>query len=74
MTLLHEMTHADQIGAEGRENQAIFDVGAKGAYDCFMLADKDKPDNAQNYAWFAGEAYWSNFCSKTFEDPKPGVQ
>ena len=73
MTILHEMTHFDDIGAAGHANMAIIDE-ASGAYNCFILNTDKKGDNAQNYAWLAGEAYWSNYCKKTFEDPKPGVQ
>jgi hypothetical protein len=31
----------------------IGDFGS-GAYDCFILDDDTKSDNAQNYAWLAG--------------------
>ncbi|KAG4444235.1 hypothetical protein IFR05_000332 [Cadophora sp. M221] len=72
MTLMHEMTHFNSIGAAGRGGIAILDeVG--GAYDCFKLDDDDKGDNAQNYAWLAGDAYWAQKCSKTFKDPSVGV-
>jgi hypothetical protein len=73
MVLLHETTHFDDIGAAAHGRIGIIDL-ARGAYDCFKLSREDKSDNAQNYAWLSGEAYWSDFCSKTFEDPKPGVQ
>ncbi|KAF2420944.1 hypothetical protein EJ08DRAFT_738444 [Tothia fuscella] len=64
MTLLHEMTK----GSEGIGDDA------GGAYDCFKLKEDEKDLNAQNYAWFAGEAFLTNACSKTFEDPKVGVK
>lgn len=74
MSLLHEMTHFNRIGADARGSMGIVDVdNGKGAYDCFMLNTDDKSDNAQNYAWFAGEAYWTRECIKRFDDPAPGI-
>ena len=72
MVLLHEMTHYDNIGLAAHGISIVDD--ASGAYDCFTLSPEEKSDNAQNYAWFAGEAYWGWTCGKTFENPKPGVQ
>jgi hypothetical protein len=72
MVLLHEMTHYTEIG-EAATGIRIVDE-ASGAYACFKLKSSEKADNAQNYAWIAGEAYWGNFCDKTFQDPAPGVQ
>ncbi|KAL9108046.1 MAG: hypothetical protein Q9227_007152 [Pyrenula ochraceoflavens] len=89
MTLLHEMTHYNSIGAAARGGLAIIDVDkGSGAYDCFKLDDDDKGDNAQNYAWLAGstkfdlavlliidkEAYFAGKCDKTFKDPAQGVK
>lgn len=75
MFLLHEMTHYNEIGEKARGGFPIFDeANGRGAYDCFTLSSSEKSDNAQNYAWFAGEAYWSNSCQRTFEDPKQGAQ
>lgn len=73
MTLLHEMTHFEDIGADAHANERIIDLKS-GAYDCFKLTDEQKRGNAQNYAWFAGEAFWSVQCDRTFNDPAPGVQ
>jgi hypothetical protein len=75
MSLLHEMTHYEEIGAAARGTMAIVDIEkGRGAHDCFKLDSDAKTDNAQNYAWFAGEAYWSMKCDKTFTDPAPGIQ
>lgn len=75
MVILHEWTHFDDIGAEGRGFVGIIDVrGASGAYECFKLAPEQKGDNAQNYAWFAGEAHWSLYCDKTSEDPTETIE
>lgn len=65
MTLLHDMTHYNSIGAAARGSKTIIDVrkqGGKGAvvsgaYHCSQLGSEDKTDNVQSYAWFAGEAY-----------------
>lgn len=75
MTVLHEMTHYNRIGEDARGGFRILDVEkGRGAHECFVLDTDQKGDNAQNYAWFAGEAYWSNYCGKTFEDPASGIQ
>ena len=75
MVLLHEMTHYDKIGEAAKASIPIVDEKkGKGAYDWFTLGSSEKANNAQNYAWLAGEAYWGNVCQKTFEDPKPGVK
>ena len=68
MTLLHEMTHVRAIN--DAINEQVIDT-ASGSYKCFMLADDAKTLNAQNYAWFAGEAYWSRQLNKEFTDPTP---
>lgn len=72
MTLLHKMTHYDEIGAAARGTMRIIDE-ASGAYECLNLGTDEKADNGQNYAWFAGEAFWSSECRKIFLDPVPGI-
>lgn len=72
MSLLHEMTHYNAIGGAARGTMAIIDI-VPGAYECFKLDTDAKGDNAQNYAWFAGEAWFSHSCKKTFLDPVPGI-
>lgn len=73
MIMLHEWTHYDKIGSAALNEMTVEDY-ARGAYDCFKLEDDDKGENAQNYAWFAGEIHWGMYCPKTFEDPKEGIQ
>jgi hypothetical protein len=39
-----------------------------------MLDNDQKTVNAQNYGWFAGEAYWSRKFNMQFTDPTPNVR
>ena len=71
MTFVHEMTHFD--GINDAINERTVDL-ASGSYDCFMLDNDEKTTNAQNYAWFAGEAYWSRRFNMQFSDPTPNAR
>ena len=73
MILLHEMTHVTDIGAAVRGTLGIIDL-ASGAYACFQLDDDGKGDNAQNYAWLAGDAYWSRKCDVSLSDAVASIK
>ena len=70
MSFIHEMTHYDKVKTAVDERT---DDIASGSYKYFRLDDDQKTVNAQNYGWFAGEAYWSRKFNMEFTDPTPNV-
>lgn len=78
-TLLHEWTHIDALvgaaldaphrPAEGTDDE----LDGKEIYGCVetqtIANDEDDLYVADNYAWFATEAFWSKKCGRRFSNP-----
>ncbi|KAI5797822.1 hypothetical protein EDC01DRAFT_744332 [Geopyxis carbonaria] len=83
-TLVHELTHQDEVGTgsdgalkiidaqfplvEGDEEQ-VYAYGAYLAWQLRVRADGRTTINADNYAWMLTNAYFDQTCQKEFADP-----
>ena len=82
LTILHEWTHIDALvgkvldsphrPSEGTDDE----LHGNTVYGCVetqaIANDQDAIYVADNYAWFATEAFWSKKCQKKFGRPGPG--
>jgi hypothetical protein len=79
--LLHEWTHIDALVGAALDSDHRFKEGTDdfldetgdrvyGCVDTQAVADQDGALYvADNYAWFATEAYWSKQCKRSFQNP-----
>jgi hypothetical protein len=81
-TILHEWTHVgalvgNALASTHREPEGTDDeLDGVSIYGCIhtqAIADEDDALYvADNYAWFATEAFWSKQCAKSFRNPGSG--
>ena len=65
---IHEFTHWESLISPPLKS--ITDDHGYGTYDAFTLDKSKSLSNADNYAWFANEVFWTVKCKHSFSDPK----
>ncbi|KAK4198320.1 hypothetical protein QBC40DRAFT_230309 [Triangularia verruculosa] len=80
MTLLHEYMHYDlmiQATFDGTATSIIDDPDGNPGYGSVAVYDRlpkqSARKNADSYAYYAAEVYWSLICQKEFQAPREGV-
>ncbi|KAK0671543.1 hypothetical protein QBC41DRAFT_315523 [Cercophora samala] len=76
MTILHEYLHYDLM-IKSSFGAIIDDPKDQPGYGSVAVYDKLPKDlariNADSYAYYAAEVYWSLICQKEFQAPREGV-
>ncbi|KAI9880630.1 MAG: hypothetical protein M1830_001981 [Pleopsidium flavum] len=72
-TLLHEYTHWNKLAQDIVGGEVIDQPNGYGPVNTRTLDKSLALKNADNYAYFASEVFWSVICEKSYADPRAGI-